>query len=441
MQNDPQSNVPPMRAFHVMTKPVGPLCNLDCRYCFYLEKEGLFPSRTGRHMSNEVLERFVRDYIQCQNGPEIHFAWQGGEPTLAGLDFYRTVVALQRQYGDGRPIHNALQTNGTLLDDDWCRFLADERFLVGLSLDGPEHIHNRYRTDSRGTGSFAQVMRGLEKLKKHGAEFNTLTCITRESPGEAVEIYRFLKKQGVTFMQFIPIVERAGGSGEKEAGLTLAAPPAPHAEADAEAVTPWSVTPKGFGRFMCSIFDEWVKADIGRIFVNLFDSALTAWCGEEPQLCTYARRCGQALAMEQDGGIYSCDHYVYPSHYLGNVQETALPDIVYSERQTAFGKAKEEALTEYCRRCEYLFACNGDCPKHRFIRTPSGEPGLSYLCEGFRIFFAHVDPSMRAMAERVRNGRPAAGIMQRDAASAAPGRNDPCPCGSGKKYKKCCGAR
>lgn len=431
-----------------MTKPIGPLCNLDCTYCFYLEKEKLFPKEENYTMSDEVLEHYVRKYIQSQPTPEISFAWQGGEPTLMGLDFYRKVVALQRQYAGGRPVHNSFQTNGTNLDDTWCEFFAREKFLIGLSLDGPAPIHNRYRVDKGGAGSFDRVFQALETLKKWRVEFNTLTCVTRQSPEEAVEVYSFLKKQGVTFMQFIPIVERAGDRSAHAIGLDLAVPPDLRAAANPDAMMPWAVSSEGFGQFLAAVFDEWIKEDVGRVFVNIFDVALSAWCGNEPNLCVFSKRCGQAVAMEHDGGIYSCDHYVYPSWYLGNIMEKSLEEMIYSDEQVQFGKNKSDALPKCCRECEYLFVCHGECPKHRFIKTPDGEAGLNYLCAGYKTFFKHIDPMMREMAALVQKGHPAADIMGKKTApaplpmsgNAAPAaRNAPCPCGSGLKFKKCCG--
>ena len=415
-------SMPPPRSFHVMTKPIGPLCNLNCRYCFYLEKEKLFPDGENYRMDDEVLETYIREYIQSQNTPEIQFAWQGGEPTLLGLDFFRKAAALQRHYAAGRPVSNAFQTNGTQLDDEWCEFFAREKFLVGLSLDGPKHIHNRYRVDKDGAGSFDQVMTGMQLLKKRRVEFNTLTCVTRQSPAEAVEIYTFLKAQGVQFMQFIPIVERVDGL-------------------NGTAVMPWAVSSEGFGDFLAAVFDEWATTDVGRIFVNIFDVMLAAWSGMEPGLCTFSRRCGQAVAMEHDGGIYSCDHYVYPSYFLGNIMEKPLEEIIFSPAQVKFGNDKWDALPKYCRECGFLFACNGECPKHRFIKTPDGEPGLNYLCAGYKKFFRHINPAMREMAALVRSGHPASDIMQKTSGpiTRRAGRNDLCPCGSGKKLKKCCG--
>lgn len=436
------------KAFHVMTKPIGPLCNLDCTYCFYLEKEKLFPEDEHYRMSDEVLETYIRKYCQSQGGAEVSFAWQGGEPTLMGLDFYRKVAALQRRYAGGRPVHNSFQTNGICLDDEWCRFFEREGFLVGVSIDGPEHIHNRYRVDKGGAGTFAEVMRAIERLKKWRVNFNTLTCVTRQSAEEAVEIYHFLKSIGSTFLQFIPIVERAGDRAAHAMGLDFAVPPDLRADDNPDAMMPWAVTSEGFGQFLSSVFDEWVRADVGRVFVNIFDVMLNAWCGMEPSLCTHSRRCGQAVAMEHDGGIYSCDHYVYPDYYLGNVMEKTLEEMIYSKEQVKFGNDKWDTLPEYCRACEFLFCCNGECPKHRFVNTPDGEPGLNYLCAGYKAFFKHIDPMMKKMARFVQNGQPAADIMNEDQAKSVEkktiangdvGRNDPCPCGSGKKFKKCCG--
>lgn len=434
-------SISPFRSFHVMTKPIGPLCNLDCKYCFYLEKEKLFPKDENYRMSDEVLETYIRKYIQSQNTPEIQFAWQGGEPTLMGVDFFRKATALQRKYAGGRRVHNAFQTNGTNLDDEWCEFFADEKFLVGLSLDGPKQIHDRYRVGKGGTGSYEQVMTGLQMLKKWRVEFNTLSCITRQSPGEATEIYTFLKKQGVQFMQFIPIVERVGDRATPVSGLDLAEPPDLYSGDNPAAMMPWAVSSKGFGDFLIRVFDEWVKADVGRIFVNIFDVALSAWCGKEPGLCTFSRRCGQAVAMEHNGSIYSCDHYVYPAYFLGNIMEKPLEEIIFSPAQVKFGNDKWDALPKYCRECDFLFACNGECPKHRFVKTPDGEPGLNYLCAGYKKFFRHINPALREMAMLVQRGHPAAAIMgeAREPETKRVGRNDLCLCGSGKKFKKCCG--
>lgn len=398
--------------FHIMTKPVGPICNLDCSYCFYLEKEKLFGRTEQFRMSDEVLETYVRDYIRAQDGPEISFAWQGGEPTLLGVDFFRKAVALQKQYGDGRPISNALQTNGTLLDDEWGAFLAEHRFLVGLSVDGPAALHDAYRVDKRQKPTFERVMRGLEFLQKHGAEYNTLTVVHRMNSKEPLKVYRFLKEIGSTFLQFIPLVERKPDAQAKRLGLGLAAPPDGGTPPwEAPPVTSWSVQPVAYGDFLVAIFNEWVKQDVGRIFVQLFDVALGNWMGLGSGLCVFAETCGRALAMEHNGDLYSCDHFVYPKYKLGNLMNQSLGEMVESAAQTKFGQDKLDTLPAYCRNCEVRFACNGECPKHRFLHTPDGEPGLNYLCAGYKKFFKHIDPYMREMAMLLHQHRAPAEIM------------------------------
>ncbi len=427
--------------FHVMTKPVGPICNLDCKYCFYLEKEKLYPDQSSWAMSDEVLESYVRQYIEAQNVPVVSFAWQGGEPTLLGVEFFRRVVAHQKKYANGKRVENGFQTNGILLDDDWCQFLAENSFLVGLSIDGPREHHDHYRVDKGNHPTFDGVRRGISFLKKHGVEFNTLTVVQRHNSHAPLEVYRFLKEVGSGYMQFIPIVERMADAPEDD-GLVLIAPldPAP------ARVTEWSVEPLQYGRFLCSIFDEWVRGDVGKYYVQMFDVALEAWMGMEPSLCVFRETCGSALAVEHNGDLYSCDHYVYPENKLGNIMEHPLESLVHSDQQTRFGTDKRDTLPAYCRSCDVRFACNGECPKHRFIQTPEGEGGLNYLCEGYKLFFHHIDPYMRFMADELRQKRPAANVMAwvrlqelRETGKRRPGRNDPCICGSGKKYKKCCG--
>jgi uncharacterized protein len=393
--------------FHLLTKPVGPICNLDCKYCFYLEKEKLYPGESQWRMSDAVLEEYVRQYIGSQPVPEINFAWQGGEPTLLGVDFFRKAVALQERFAGGREIFNAIQTNGTLLDDEWCEFLAGNRFLVGLSVDGPEELHDLYRVDKRQQPTFAKVMRGLELLKKHGVEFNTLTVVNRQNSVKPLEVYRFLKAIGSEFLQFIPLVERAA-----PAGADFAPPPQPGEAENGAVVTEWSVQAAQYGEFLCAIFDEWVRQDVGRTFVQLFDVALGNWMGLGSSLCVFAEKCGGALAIEHNGDIYSCDHYVYPEYRLGNLMNTSLGDMVNSPQQVKFGNDKLDALPRYCRECEVRFACNGECPKHRFIRTPDGEAGLNYLCAAYKRFFAHVDPYMRVMAGLLSNDEAPARIME-----------------------------
>jgi uncharacterized protein len=436
-----------------LTKPVGPICNLDCKYCFYLEKEKLYPGKSNWRMPDEVLETYVRQYIEGQDVPEVAFAWQGGEPTLMGVDFFRRVVELQQQYAGGKKITNAIQTNGTLLDDEWCAFLKANSFLIGLSIDGPRRYHDQYRVDKEGRATFDRVIAGMRLLKKHAVDFNTLCVVSRANSEAPLDIYRFLKSEGSGYIQFIPLVERVGG-GE----LPLAEPPIlvepgrvrlpviAHAGAhEAAAVTPWSVEPLAYGNFLCAIFDEWVRRDVGRVFVQIFDVQLGIRMGYPSSLCVFGETCGNALAMEHNGDLYSCDHYVYPQYKLGNVATDSMEELVASPQQRKFGTDKRDTLPKYCRECDVRFACNGECPKHRFIETPDGEPGLNYLCAGYKRFFRHIDPYMRTMAELVESGRPADHIMRMIAdserrESAGPvGRNDLCPCGSGKKYKKCCG--
>jgi uncharacterized protein len=397
--------------FHIMTKPIGPICNLDCTYCFYLEKEKLYPgTKPGTKswvMSGEVLERYVREYVAAQPQDEVHFAWQGGEPTLLGVDFFRTVVELQQRYANGKTIHNALQTNGVLLDDEWGEFLAEHEFLVGVSIDGPRELHDCYRVDKGQAPTFDRVMRGIAMLKEHKVEFNTLTVVHRRNSEFPLEVYRFLKEIGSGFIQFIPIVERKAADADRN-GLVLIKP---SFESAAE-VTEWSVEPTTYGKFLSRIFDEWVKKDVGRTFVQLFDVALESWMGMEASLCVFRKTCGSALAMEHTGDLYSCDHFVYPENKLGNIMETALEKLVDSPEQHAFGEAKLNSLPKMCRTCEVRFACNGECPKHRFLTTPDGETGLNYLCAGYKHFFKHVDPYMQFMAGELRAGRPPANIMR-----------------------------
>jgi uncharacterized protein len=432
------------RPFHVMAKPTGPTCNLACRYCFYCEKEQLFAGRKHR-MSDEVLAEYVRQYIVSQDTPEVTFAWQGGEPTLMGLDFFRRVVKLQQEHAGGKRISNSIQTNGTLLDDAWCSFLAESSFLVGLSIDGPAELHDAYRVDRSDRPTHSAVVRAAKLLVKHGTQFNTLTSVARKSSEHPLEVYQFLKGIGSEFMQFIPIVERIPDRRAHELGLSLAAPPDP-AQKDQARVTPWSVRPEQYGDFLVEIFEEWVGQDVGRVFVQLFDVALGAWAGRPGALCVFAESCGHALVIEHDGGVYACDHYVYPEYLLGNIAQSSLRELASSGKQLEFGAAKSRKLPSYCRRCELRFACHGDCPKHRFAVAPDGEPGLSYLCPAYKRFFDHVDPYMRTMAQLLAAGRPAADIVgildehERQQRMLTAGRNDPCPCGSGKKLKRCCGA-
>jgi uncharacterized protein len=428
-------------SFHIMTKPTGPICNLDCKYCFYLEKEKLYPSYSGWKMPDDVLDNYVRQYIEGQAAETISFAWQGGEPTLLGVDFFRRSVALQAKYACGKRIDNAFQTNGVLLDDEWGEFLVQNKFLVGLSIDGPRELHDRYRVDKGGQPTFERVMRGLNVLKKHGVDFNTLTVVGRHNSRQPMEVYRFLKEIGSGFMQFIPIVERIAKHPD-DAGLVLIAPSA----TGGARVSEWSVEPLDFGNFLCTIFDEWVRHDVARYYVQIFDVALELWLGLPASLCVFRETCGSAMAMEHNGDLYSCDHFVYPENKLGNIMQSPIESLVGSPQQTKFGLDKRDTLPRYCRECDVRFACNGECPKHRFIHTPDGEAGLNYLCAGYKLFFHHIDPYMRFMANELRHRRAPANVMQwarerqiLEARQNPPGRNELCPCGSGLKYKKCCG--
>jgi uncharacterized protein len=421
-----------------MTKPIGPICNLDCKYCFYLEKEVLYPAVSKWAMRDDVLEAYVRQYIQSQPADVIHFAWQGGEPTLLGVDYFRKVVEFQARFANGKNIENALQTNGTLLNDAWGEFLAEHRWLVGISIDGPREMHDAYRVDKGGQPTFDRVLRGIEVLNKHRVAFNTLTTVHRANMHRPLEVYRFLREIGSGYMQFIPIVERIS-QGAAPHGLSLIAP----GFAGDAVVAPWSVEAESYGRFLCSIFDEWVRKDVGRVFVQLFDVSLEMWMGMEASLCVFRRTCGSELAMEHSGDVYSCDHFVYPENKLGNIMEAALDTMADSSQQRSFGTSKNDTLPQYCRQCEVRFACNGECPKHRFLTTPQGEPGLNYLCAGYKMFFKHIDPCMRFMAEELRHQRAPANIMRTFQVPDAkpprrPARNQLCVCGSGRKYKQCC---
>ncbi len=428
-----------------MTKPIGPLCNLDCKYCFYLEKEKLFPSNENFRMTDETLEAYIRQYIEQQHVPEISFAWQGGEPTLMGVNFFRKVVELQKKHANGKVISNALQTNGTLLDDEWCEFLAANRFLIGLSIDGPAHLHDAYRVDKKQRPTFDRVVDGLKFLKKHSVEFNTLTVVNRLNSRQPLEVYRFLKEIGSGFIQFIPLVERNADPASAALGLDLAAPPDPNEPPSDPRVTHWSVQAEDYGRFLTTIYDEWVRNDVGKFFVQIFDVTLGNFSGMGGGLCVFSETCGTALAMEHNGDVFSCDHYVYPEYKLGNVLNQTLGEMVNSDFQRKFGTDKSTTLPAYCKRCEVRFACHGECPKHRFIETPDGEPGLNYLCAAYKRFFNHVAPTMKTMRDLLRSQRAPAEIMDilRLEAPARPGpvahRNAFCPCGSGKKFKACCG--
>jgi uncharacterized protein len=381
----------PVPAFHLMSKPAGSRCNLACSYCFYLQKGRLYPGGRFR-MPDDVLEAYIRQTIAAHKVPEVTFAWQGGEPTLLGLDFFEKALMLQKKFcRPGMVIRNTVQTNGTLLTDRWCDFFRKNHVLVGISIDGPREMHDAYRTDPSGNGSFDRVMQGLSLLKKHHVEFNVLCAVHRGNGDHPLEVYRFFRDSlGAGFIQFIPVVERDSSTG---------------------AVTPLSVRPAQFGRFMTGVFDEWVRHDVARVYVQLFDAALATWYGEPPGVCVFSPTCGHAMVIEHTGDIYSCDHFVDRDHLLGNIMTDSLEELVISPRQLQFGKNKQETLPEYCRTCRFLFACRGECPKNRFTSAPDGEQGLNYLCEGYRLFFAHIAGPMEFMVRELRAGRAPANVM------------------------------
>lgn len=399
-----------VRAFHAMAKPSGADCNLHCDYCFYLEKQSLYPSRTPRRMSPEVLETYVRNYLDSmREDEEVAFTWQGGEPTLLGLDFFRQAVALQLRYGSGRRISNSFQTNGVLLDDAWCEFFRRHNFLIGLSLDGPEDIHDEFRRTAGGQTSHNAVMRALQLLQRHGVEYNTLSCVNRRSSREPLRVYEFLRDAGVRFMQFLPVVERVAGDAEAAAGIWLHSP---GGESDAEArVTDWSVLPEDYGRFLTDIFDVWVKRDVGRAFVMNFEWALANYAGRPGTVCHHQPACGRSVVVEHNGDVYACDHYVYPQYRLGNVGENSFTAMLDSPGQEEFGKSKYDSLSDQCRQCRVLKGCWGGCPKHRFVFGGEGKPGNNYLCAGLRRYFEHVAPYLGAMKQLLDSGRPASDIM------------------------------
>jgi uncharacterized protein len=427
-----ESGAASLAAFHVMAKPTGARCNLACDYCFFLKKDKLYPG-SGFRMSDETMEAYLRQTIEGHSVPEVTIAWQGGEPTLMGLDFFKRAVAVEKKYArPGQRIENSFQTNGILIDEDWCRFFHDNNFLIGLSLDGPRELHNAYRHDKGGQPVFDKVERAARLMQKHGVEFNILCTVNAANSRRPLEVYRYFRDDlGACYLQFIPIVERDNETGDQE-GTRL---------------TDRTVDPAQYGRFLIEIFDEWVRRDVGTMFVPFFDAVLAAHVYGISSVCVLRPTCGDALALEHNGDLYSCDHFVEPRHLLGNIHRTPLPELVASEAQRSFGLAKSETLPKYCRECAYLFTCHGECPKNRVLTTPDGEPGLNWLCAGLKAFFAHVDRPMRIMAELLRRGQYADSIMDilareegRPVQKAGKtGRNDPCPCGSGRKFKECHG--
>lgn len=394
------------KAFGVMAKPIGPICNLDCTYCYYLKKKTLFPQTRNYKMEEPLLERFVAQYIAAQQGRHIQFVWQGGEPTLLGVPFFEKVVDLQRRYcPPGKTISNAIQTNGTLVDQAWAQFFRQNDFLVGISIDGPRRMHDRHRLDRKGRPSFDAVMAGLGALQAAGVDYNVLTVVSRRNTPHGKEIYSFLRSLGVQFMQFIPLVERLHKDG------SVGGPPDIDAQVADVAVTAESVRPDGFGRFLCDVFDTWVKRDVGQISVQYFDLHIGLWAGMAASLCVHAPTCGTALVIEHNGDIYACDHFVYPEYRLGNLNDTDLTALAASPFLQRFGQDKLEGLSPGCRACRYLSLCFGGCPKDRFARMKGRDVPQNYLCASYQHYFAHTAPAMQRMAQLIRQGRSPAEIM------------------------------
>ena len=392
------------RPLYVMLKPAGARCNLRCSYCYYLEKSALYPQQ-DEVMDEGLLELFVRQYIEAQTTTEVLFTWHGGEPLLRPRSFYERALQLQQRYGHGRRIDNCLQTNGLLLNDEWCAFLARNRFLVGISIDGPRHLHDRYRQDACGRPTFDRVMYAIAMLQKHGVEWNAMAVVTRQSMEQPQAFYRFFRDMGCEFLQFTPVVER---TTNRRQGLTLAT-----ADDDGATLTPQSVTPEGWGAFLCGVYDEWVRHDVGRIFVQTFDAVLSGWVGEPPGVCSLSSYCGHAAVMEWNGDVYSCDHFVFPEYYLGNIRQQTLTRMMYGPRQQAFARHKLLSLPRQCRECVYLRVCHGECPKNRFSVDRYGEPGLNCLCAGYHRFFDHAAADMEFMARELSMGRAPANIMNK----------------------------
>lgn len=408
--------------FQVFVKPIGAACNLDCRYCYYLEKQQLYPADASRRMPEDLLEHYIAQHIAACPIPTVLFSWHGGEPTLLGVDYFRKIVEIQRKFRiAGREIINDLQTNGTLLDEEWCRFLAAEGFYVGLSLDGPRELHDSYRVSKGGKPTHAQVVEGLHQLQRFGIHCDALCVVHAGNVGHPQAVYRFFKEAGIRHLVFLPLVMRADGGG----------------------VTAESVPAEAFGAFLCTIFDQWIREDIGRINVLMFEEAARPEQGAEHAVCVFRPTCGELPVLEHNGDFYSCDHFVDRAHHLGNIRDRSLISVLEDPAQRAFGLAKRDALPRNCRHCDVLDYCNGGCPKDRFVRSAEGESGTNYLCAGYKAFFTHARPYMRQLASYVRTGQPIEGFAARvraaDARAATAGRNDPCPCGSGRKYKKCCG--
>jgi uncharacterized protein len=398
------------KPLYVMLKPVGSKCNLDCDYCYYLEKENLYKKK-NQVMSEELLERFIKQYIDSQTMPDIMFTWHGGETLMRPLSFYKKAVELQKKYANGRNIVNSIQTNGTLLNDEWCKFFKENNFLVGISIDGPQDFHDEYRRDKMGRPSFHRVMKGIELLKKHEVEFNCMAVVNDYNVDYPLEFYQFFKKIGCQYIQFTPIVERLRKKDHADNISLLKLATAKEGDHEAD-LAPYTVPADKWGDFLCTIFDEWVKEDVGKIFIQIFDSTLANWVGENPSVCTMAKTCGHAGVMEFNGDVYSCDHFVFPEYRLGNIYNETLTSMMYSVNQQTFGNDKFDKLPLQCRECDVLFACYGECPKNRFIKDKYGNTGLNYLCKGYYKFFKHVMPYMDFMKKELLAQRPPANIMK-----------------------------
>ena len=401
--NDNIAN-PFAKPLYVMLKPAGAHCNLACKYCYYLEKNKLYPTAQRHLMSDEMLEQFTREYIEAQTMNQVLFTWHGGEPLLRSIDFYRKALSLQQKYAGGRRIDNVIQTNGTLLTDEWCEFFAQNHWLVGISIDGPQPDHDHYRLTAAGKPSWKKVMQGIKLLKKHGVEWNAMAVVNAYNANHPLEFYRFFKENGCQFLQFTPIVERLT---RHEDGRTLAS----LADKDEISLSEASVAPEQWGYFLCAIFDEWVRKDVGKIFVEIFDCTLANWMGVSPGICAYSKECGHAGVMEHNGDVYSCDHFVFPEYKLGNIRDHSLIDMLYGEQQQEFSRLKHSSLPRQCKECDMEFACHGECPKNRFMKDKYGDSGLNYLCPGYYHYYQHVAPYMDYMKQELMSQRPPSNIM------------------------------
>ena len=402
--NDNIAN-PFAKPLYVMLKPAGAHCNLACKYCYYLEKNKLYPTAQRHLMSDEILEQFTREYIEAQTMNQVLFTWHGGEPLLRSIDFYRKALSLQQKYAGGRRIDNVIQTNGTLLTDEWCEFFAQKHWLVGISIDGPQPDHDHYRLTAAGKPSWKKVMQGIKLLKKHGVEWNAMAVVNAYNANHPLEFYRFFKENGCQFLQFTPIVERLT---RHEDGRTLAS----LADKDEVSLSEASVTPEQWGYFLSAIFDEWVRKDVGKIFVEIFDCTLANWMGISPGICAYSKECGHAGVMEHNGDVYSCDHFVFPEYKLGNIRDHSLIDMLYGEQQQEFSRLKHSSLPRQCKECDMEFACHGECPKNRFMKDKYGDSGLNYLCPGYYHYYQHVAPYMDYMKQELMAQRPPSNIMK-----------------------------